>query len=166
LFLVNETTLSGGFVRRLLFVAILAVPCTTAFAGFDEVLKQACSTGNPWKLPAMENAETPISLNNNTTRLVTICNCTEPGADQIDAGVYVLTLASGPAVPAAKRLMARRPVPKGATKRDDLQPGPGQTIDYLPGGSCTAAGSGSVVLHTADHRGLKWGTWQLEPPPK
>src|SRR4051812_12227880 len=79
-----------------------------AAGGYEDALKKACSENNPWKLPAIEYAETPIALGMPDKQQVTICNCTEP-SDKANPSVWVLTmppdLPPDPAPPAKKGVL-------------------------------------------------------------
>ena len=124
-----------------------------------------------WSLTATPYAETPIFAGNQNTRVAAVCNCTETTA-AADSGVWVATLQPdkktkgkvfGRALMGAKAEDPPKTPPKAPPPPEPIDPGPGQDFYYLPGGSCTIVGPGSVMLMTADRRAAKWGVWKLQP---
>lgn len=146
-------------MKTLLAALLATLISATALADVTPP-EPVCPSGGswvPWRLPAVENAETPIFAGLNNTRVATVCNCTK--ADQgADAGTWIATQQRDPK---AAGLKHGRTILRDNAIRD-FEPGPGQDYYYLAGGACTIVGPGSVILRTADHRGPKWGMWLLD----
>jgi hypothetical protein len=138
----------------------LAGAAPSAHAGLDDVLKKACDAGNPWRLTpppqGFATSEAPIKLNGAAGRMVTICNCTADAPNK-NTGVWVRTSMSEDT---RKAVSAALKVPM---KPKDIDPGPATWPYYLPGKSCVAAGSITVILGPVDNSIETWGTWQIDP---
>jgi hypothetical protein len=148
-------------------LCVVAFAAATAFA--DAPPQPQCPSGGDWlmwRLTATPYAETPILAGNKNPKTAIICNCAEQTAE-IDAGVWVVTLQEDKARAAhvfGRPITIAKNQPKDANEPPPhdppIKPGPGQDFYYLPGGSCSSAGPGSVMLRTADHRAVKWGAWK------
>ncbi len=146
-------------------------------AAADGAPPPQCPSGGEWltwRLTATPFAETPIFAGDRNTRIATVCNCTEP-TPSADAGVWVATLQQDQT--RAGRIFGRTLIgvqpldqsgtagqPPAPSPPEPPKPGPGEDFYYLQGGACTLVGPGSVILRTADARGVKWGVWKLEKP--
>src|SRR6185436_16158317 len=139
----------------------LAGVAPLAYAGLDDVLKKACDAGYPWRLTptpqGFSTNEAPIKLNGIAGRMVTICNCTADVAGK-NTGVWVRASMSED----TRKVVSE--VTKLPMKPTDIEPGPANWPYYLPGKSCVAAGSITVILGPVDNAVETWGTWVIDPP--
>jgi hypothetical protein len=142
--------------------AAFALAFTAAAHGaspsYDKVVKAACEKGYPWRMPVpstmgLPEMETPIKLYGTDGKMMLICNCTTdvPGKN---TGVWVESddFSERPLV---RRNATAKPRVKGDPPVGSSNP---RFAHLLPGGSCTAAGSGTEALKPGDKTAETWGT--------
>jgi hypothetical protein len=134
------------------FTLAAGLMLASSLAMAQETRKPDCTKGDPWRLPAVANAETPVKVDGGG-RLVLVCNCTVPGP-QHKGSVWVMTATDVKAL----RATAKRPAPKA-----DIPQPPSNTVSayLLPAGSCGTVGTSNIILRESDSSVETWGISML-----
>ena len=132
-------------------LAFLSYTASASEPGHVARLKAACEKGSPWRMPVpadmgLPEMETPIKLYGVDGKLMLVCNCTadKPGKN---TGTWV----------SSDDFSERATVQKPSDPVGNNKP---RFAHYLPGQSCTTAGSGTVTLRPADKLNETWGTFE------
>ena len=144
-------------MTRVLLAAISLAFAASSQAAVDDLLKTACSTGKPWRLPQGAEKFTPeitVKLDGALNRMVLICNCTADVAGK-NTGIYAQALEVVKEKASWKRA-------QGTARPPGPEPGPPNWPYYLPGRACMYAGTATVKLVPADKSVETWGTLELE----